>query len=72
VLWGGKVAAQDVSSQTQAVQNYNKQAMRAPDLVTTILPLRDGVAISLKLEGNNNPFRKRRGTTLPPATTPRK
>jgi len=68
VLWGGKVAASDVSSQTQAVQNYNKQAMRAPDLVTTILPLRDGVAVSLKLEGNNNPFRRRRGTTLPPTT----
>ena len=68
VLWGGKVAAQDVSSQTQAVQNFNKQAMRAPDLVTTILPVRDGVAVSLKLDGNNNPFRRRRGTTLPPAS----
>ena len=72
VLWGGKVAAQDVSSQTQAVQNYNKQAMRAPDLVTTILPVRDGVAVSIKLEGNTNPFRKRRGTTLPPTTAPKK
>lgn len=66
VLWGGKVTAQDVSSQTQAVQLYNKQAMRAPDLVTTILPLRDGVAVSLKLEGNTNPFRRRRGGTMPP------
>jgi caffeoyl-CoA O-methyltransferase len=71
-LWGGKVTAGDVSAQTQAVVSYNKQAMRAPDLVTTILPLRDGVAVSLKLDGNNNPFRKRRGTTAPPMTAPKK
>ena len=68
VLWGGKVAASDVSSQTQAVQNYNKLAMRAADLVTTILPLRDGVAVSIKLEGNTNPFRRKRGATMPPTT----
>jgi predicted O-methyltransferase YrrM len=68
VLWSGKVAGGDALPSTQAIQQYNRSAMRAPDLVTTILPLRDGVAVSLKLDGNLNPFRKRRGNTVPPPT----
>ncbi|HJZ83667.1 MAG TPA: O-methyltransferase [Polyangia bacterium] len=68
VLWAGRVATDDQSPSTLAVQLYNKTAFKAPDLVTTIVPLRDGVAISLKLEGNANPFRRRRGNTLPPPT----
>ena len=68
VLWSGRVAQPDASRTTQAIQQYNKSAVRAADLVTTILPLRDGVAVSLKLEGAQNPFRRRRGGTIPPTS----
>jgi predicted O-methyltransferase YrrM len=67
-LWGGRVAAGDESPSTVAVQQFNRAAMRASDLVTTILPVRDGVAVSLKLDGNINPFRKRRSVTIPPTS----
>jgi caffeoyl-CoA O-methyltransferase len=52
-LWSGKIVdpamAQDRN--TQAVLNYDQEAFAAPDLYTVILPLRDGVAVSLKLTG---------------------
>jgi predicted O-methyltransferase YrrM len=57
---GGRSAA------AEAVAQYNRGAMRAADLVTTIVPVRDGVAISIKLDGVN-PFRRRR-SSQPPAT----
>jgi predicted O-methyltransferase YrrM len=68
VLWSGRVASEEASPATQAIQQFNRAVMRAPELVTTILPLRDGVAVSLKMDPNGNPFRRRRGTTLPPTT----
>jgi predicted O-methyltransferase YrrM len=71
VLWDGKVAQGDNSPDTQAISRYNRSAFKAADLVTTILPLRDGVAVSLKLEGNTNPFRRRRGSTVPPTAVKR-
>ena len=50
-LWAGKMleppSKQDAD--TRAVARYNKDAYAAPDLLTTILPLRNGVALSLKL-----------------------
>jgi predicted O-methyltransferase YrrM len=50
-LWAGKMleptSKQDAD--TRAVARYNKEAHSAPDLLTTILPLRNGVALSLKL-----------------------
>ena len=45
-LWSGRV------TQPAAKQNadkYNQTAFTAPDLLTTIVPLRDGVAVSLKI-----------------------
>jgi predicted O-methyltransferase YrrM len=50
VLWSGKVA-QPQSQQdpaTRAVVRYDREAFAAPDLFTTIVPIRDGVALSLK------------------------
>ena len=51
VLWSGKVtqplAKQD--AETRGVLRFNKDAFLAPDLLTTILPLRDGVALALKV-----------------------
>jgi caffeoyl-CoA O-methyltransferase len=61
VLWSGKVtlpsAKQDAD--TRGVVRYNKDAFGASDLLTTIVPLRDGVALSLKLGAPRDPKRRR-------------
>jgi predicted O-methyltransferase YrrM len=51
VLWSGKVlkAPARGDADTRGVLKYDEQAFNAPDLLTTIIPLRDGVAVSLKL-----------------------
>lgn len=50
VLWHGRVAMDDVDDpQTRAIREYNRLLFAAPDLFTTILPLRDGVAVATKL-----------------------
>jgi predicted O-methyltransferase YrrM len=50
-LWSGNVlqppSKQDAD--TRGVVRYNKDAFGAADLLTTIVPLRDGVALSLKV-----------------------
>lgn len=49
-LWSGKVwdpAARD--AQTRGVREYTRLALEDSGFVTTILPLRDGVAVSLRL-----------------------
>jgi caffeoyl-CoA O-methyltransferase len=50
-LWSGKVVAPPAARdrETQAVLTYDEEAFSAPDLYTVIVPLRDGVAVSLKL-----------------------
>lgn len=50
-LWSGRVTqpAAKQNADTKGVIKYNQAAFSAPDLYTTIVPLRDGVAISLKL-----------------------
>ncbi|MHB8632987.1 MAG: O-methyltransferase [Thermoplasmatota archaeon] len=45
-LWSGRVAGPDHDAATQGVRAYNERAARDPHFVTTILPLRDGVAVS--------------------------
>jgi caffeoyl-CoA O-methyltransferase len=50
-LWGGKLldppSRQDAD--TRAVGRYNKESFGAPDLLTTLLPLANGVSVSLKV-----------------------
>jgi predicted O-methyltransferase YrrM len=56
VLWSGRVL--DLGSgdaATRGVQKYDADVFAAPDLFTTIVPLRDGVAVSLKLSGGAKP-----------------
>ncbi|HEV3061706.1 MAG TPA: O-methyltransferase [Vicinamibacterales bacterium] len=55
VLWDGKVvpgfarAGSDASDEdTRAIAEYNERVAAHPALVTTIVPLRDGVSISVK------------------------
>jgi caffeoyl-CoA O-methyltransferase len=50
VLWYGRVArpvaAGDV--ETHAIQKFNRLIYKSPDLMSTIVPLRDGLAVCLK------------------------
>lgn len=49
MLWSGRVAdAQCQDEDTQGVRELTRLLYDDPDLATTILPLRDGVSISLK------------------------
>ena len=54
VLWDGevvpgfKVAPRRGAADTRAIAEYNKRISSHPQLMTVVVPLRDGVAISLK------------------------
>jgi predicted O-methyltransferase YrrM len=48
VLWSGKLRKPNPDAQTKAILQFNKLICESPDLFTTILPLRDGVAICVK------------------------
>jgi caffeoyl-CoA O-methyltransferase len=48
VLWSGKVSKPKPDAQTQAILEFNKLIYESKDLFTTILPLRDGVAVCVK------------------------
>jgi len=50
VLWSGRVLDENSREEsTRGVLRYDRDAFNSPDLYTTIIPLRDGVAVSLKL-----------------------
>jgi caffeoyl-CoA O-methyltransferase len=49
VLWSGRIAdARATDSRTKAIQEFNRALYASPDFYTTILPIRDGVAVALK------------------------
>jgi predicted O-methyltransferase YrrM len=49
VLWSGKVAQKNArDASTKAIQEFNRLLYGSADLFTTILPIRDGVAVALK------------------------
>ena len=49
VLWSGRVAEKNPKSpQTKAILEFNRQLYSSPDFFTTILPIRDGLAVALK------------------------
>lgn len=49
VLWSGKVAENNPKeSNTKAILEFNRLLYSSPDLFTTIIPLRDGVAVAVK------------------------
>ena len=50
-LWSGKLLqpSSKQDADTRGVARYNKEAFGAADLLTTIVPIRDGVALSLKI-----------------------
>lgn len=49
VLWSGKVAQKDAAEDTtKAVQELNRNLYGSKELFTTILPIRDGLAVAVK------------------------
>jgi caffeoyl-CoA O-methyltransferase len=49
VLWSGRVAEKDPKeSRTKAIQDFNRQLYDSKEFYTTILPIRDGLAVALK------------------------
>jgi caffeoyl-CoA O-methyltransferase len=48
VLWSGKVAKANPDEHTKAILDLNKAMYQLPDVYTTILPLRDGLSVSVK------------------------
>jgi predicted O-methyltransferase YrrM len=49
VLWSGKVAEKmPEDASTKAILEFNRLLYNSPELFTTILPIRDGIAIALK------------------------
>jgi caffeoyl-CoA O-methyltransferase len=48
VLWSGKVAQPNPDAETTAILEFNKLIYGSKDLFTTILPIRDGVAVCVK------------------------
>jgi caffeoyl-CoA O-methyltransferase len=49
VLWSGKVTEKNPpDASTRAIQEFNRLLYGSPELFTTILPIRDGVAVAVK------------------------
>jgi caffeoyl-CoA O-methyltransferase len=48
VLWSGKVAKPNPDGHTKALREFNELIYSSKDLFTTILPIRDGVAVCVK------------------------
>ncbi len=51
VLWKGNVIGKAEDDRTRHIQEYNQKLMSDDHLWTTIIPLRDGVSLSIKLRG---------------------
>ena len=48
VLWSGRVSKPNPDTTTKAILEFNKLIYGSQDLFTTILPIRDGVAVCVK------------------------
>lgn len=48
-LWYGKVAREDADRDTEGVREFNRLAYSSDELLTTILPIRDGLSVCLKI-----------------------
>ena len=48
VLWSGRVSKANPDATTKAILEFNQLICESKDLFTTILPLRDGVAVCVK------------------------
>jgi predicted O-methyltransferase YrrM len=48
VLWSGKVSQPNPDAETKAILEFNQLICESKELFTTILPIRDGVAVCVK------------------------
>jgi len=48
VLWKGKLQKPNPDDKTRAILEFNRLIYESKDLFTTILPIRDGVAVCIK------------------------
>jgi caffeoyl-CoA O-methyltransferase len=49
VLWSGRVAKKNATDpQTKAILEFNRNLYNSPEFFTTILPIRDGLAVAVK------------------------
>ena len=49
LIWNGKVFGRARDAETRAIREHTKLIYEHPRLVTTIIPIRDGIAVSLKV-----------------------
>jgi caffeoyl-CoA O-methyltransferase len=49
LLWSGRVVDKDPDPSTRGILEFTKLVYESPDLLTTIIPLRDGISVSLKI-----------------------
>jgi predicted O-methyltransferase YrrM len=49
LLWHGKVASEDESPSTRGVREFTSSLLSHEGFFTTIIPIRDGISISIKL-----------------------
>jgi predicted O-methyltransferase YrrM len=48
VLWSGRVADKNPDARTKAILEFNRKLYDSVDFYTTLLPIRDGLAVALK------------------------
>ncbi len=48
-LWGGRVTGEGNEPSTLGVKEYNRLIFSNPSLISSIVPLRDGISLSIKL-----------------------
>lgn len=48
VLWSGRVADKNPDARTKAILEFNRKLYDSLDFYTTLLPIRDGLAVALK------------------------
>ncbi len=48
VLWSGRVVSKNPDTQTKAILEFNRKLYDSKEFYTTILPIRDGLAIAMK------------------------
>jgi predicted O-methyltransferase YrrM len=48
VLWSGRVTQPKADETTRAIQEFNRRLYAMPEFFTTIIPLRDGLAVAVK------------------------
>ncbi|MBI4484014.1 MAG: O-methyltransferase [Acidobacteria bacterium] len=49
VLWSGRILQRNLDEDSSAIRKYNELIYQTPELFSIIVPLRDGVSVSLKL-----------------------